>query len=243
MLKYINHSGIPLVVISFFILYLGMTNLGYAQYTDGITSDKNRKSEKVENLKTENARYSISLKSISVKKALEIVANEANLRLAYCSDFFKNKKMIAVNNNNITFDEVMQKILSDTDLDYKITRTRHLVIYRKDKNDKKTSNINKSDKKKTIKKSGTLKGKVIDEETAVPLFNAEVYLQKKEAEDTGISQNFVKKTFVDSGGRYDIHNIDPGTYRLVIVFEEQRKVVENIVIKNATTVADFEIPR
>lgn len=228
MLKYKNYSGIVLLAIFFSTLYLGIASLGYSQQSNGIVS--NSGSEEAASEKVEDAYYSITLNSISVKKALEIIANEANMRLAYCSDFFKNKRMIAVNGSEMSFDEVMQKILSRTELDYKVTETDHLVIFNKNQNDR------------NAKKSGTLKGEIIDNSTGKPLFNAEVYLQKKKAGDAISEQNLVKKTYVDSEGRYDLHDIDPGTYRMVVMFEGQKKVFENISIRNATTIANFEVP-
>lgn len=228
MLQYQKHSGIVSIAILFLSLCLGIVNSAYSQNTDGIVTTERDKSERIETIKTEKARYSISMKSISIEKALEVVANRAGLRLAYCSDFFKNGKAVNVSSSKMTFEEIMREILRDTDLDYEITDTDHLVIFKKGQ--KATNTVS----------SATLKGEVIDANTADPLHDAKVYLQKRGTQDESPDQNFVKKTFVDSEGRYDIHNIDPGTYRLVIVFRDQSKAFENITVKQ-TTVANFDI--
>ncbi len=228
MLQYQKHSGITTTTILFLSFCLGIVNSGYSQNADGIISTEREKSERIQTMKNEKARYSISMKSISIEKALEVVANEAGLRLAYCSDFFKNGKAVNVSSSKMTFEEIMREILSDTDLDYEITDTDHLVIFKKGQKETKTES------------SATLKGEVLNGNTAAPLYDAIVYLQKKGAQDVVPGQNFVKKTFVDSEGRYDIHDIDPGTYRLVIVFRDQSKVFENIRVRK-TTVANFNI--
>jgi hypothetical protein len=128
----------------------------------------------------------------------------------------------------MTFVEVMRKILTDTNLDYKITETSHLVVFKK------------GQKGNNTEPSATLKGEIVNENTKSPLYSAKVYLQKRSTQEGVPEQDFVKKTFVDSEGRYDIHDIDPGTYRLVIISEDQHKVFENIAVRE-TTIANFNI--
>lgn len=228
MLRYGNYSGIIYAVMLFPALFFVTGSVGYAQNA-GSFAKGNDISEAEVSKSSHNRSYSITLHNVTVKKALEMIAREDDLRLAYCPDYFKEPEEITVRDSDMSLQEVLKRVLDDTGLTYKITDTRHLVIFKK------------NDSRSAANTRGTLKGNIIDGETGSPLYGSEVILKTKRENNTGSEDIIVAKTFVDSEGRYDMHDIESGSYQLVILYGDQKKIVENIVVEDEVTVSSFKI--
>lgn len=157
----------------------------------------------------------------TVKKALETVSQKEGLVLSYDPDLLNSNEKISVkdNRNHNTIDKVLQDILSNTDLEYKILKTRHLVIYDRGK-------------------VGHVRGKVVDSETWNYLTGAKLYLKKIDADSTG-EEVVEKVTFVDSTGRYDINNVKEGTYKLEVIADGYEQVSKMVEIRNKQTTQEM----
>lgn len=196
-------------------LYPGAANLGFSQTVNAQTSTSHRLLEDEGKPKVDT---DYSLRSgVTVKKALENISKKENLILSYDSDLLESTDEISVTDisNDNTIDKVLREVLSDTELEYKILKTRHLVIYDRGK-------------------VGHLKGKVVDNDNWDYLKDAKLYLMKADADSTG-EEDVEKVTYVDSTGRYDINNVEEGTYRLVVILDGYKQVSKMIEIQNKQT--------
>lgn len=195
----------------------GVANVGYAQTTQSSTNHRllaDDGSHKVD------SDYSLR-NGTTVKKALETVSQKEDLILSYDPDLLNSNDKISVkdNRNHSTVDKALQEILSDTDLEYKILKTRHLVIYDRGK-------------------VGHVEGKVVDSKTWNYLTGAKLYLKRVDVDSTG-EETVEKVTFVDSTGRYDINNVKEGTYKLVVTSDGYEQVSKMIEVRNKQTTEEM----
>lgn len=225
MLLRTKNSGLAYKILVFLSLYLGITGLSYSQTSNWISSSYDKSENESLRAYNPDLHYSVSFRDIPLKKALQIISNEAGLILSYRSGLFLSSDEVSMDMNNLKVKETLEKILSDTKLKYKITKTGHLVVYRKEK-------------------LGHIKGDVLDEGSGDPLQGAKVFLvESKDISGLGIRDDEVKKsTFVASTGRYDINNVEEGTYRLIVIDKGHKKVYKKVQIKgNETTIQNFSL--
>lgn len=217
------HSGYVVVLfLGFWIGAVGCAN-AFIQNDRHIDSNYNR-SEEYETPKRETSEnatnYSFHLERISRKAALKTIADKANLTLAYCSDLFRESASVSVSGSEMNYEQAIRKVLNDSGLGFKITASRHLVVFKKER--------------------ANMAGKVVDKATGMPLQGARVMLiDKNEGSPAGAS--IERATFVDSNGKYKIKDVDPGTYKLVISYFGYNKTFEHVHINGGTTVGDFKI--
>lgn len=166
------------------------------------------------------ADYAFRLHDLSRKQALQAIAEKADLTLAYCSDLFKTGSTVSVSGSKMNYKSAIKKVLRGSGLGYKVTGSRHLVVYKK--------------------KKANVAGTVIDKTTAMPLQGARVMLID-EKRRTAADPTIKRATFVDSEGQYRIDDVDPGTYKLVITYFGYNKAFEHVRVKKGTTVGNFQI--
>lgn len=221
-----KNSGLTYKVLVFLSLYLGVAGLSYGQTTNWMSNsyDKNH-SETTTRSYNPDSHYSMKLRDVPLKKALQMISREAGLILTYRSGLFLSPKEVSLDLNNIKVEETLDKILGDTEIEYKITETRHLIVYRE-------------------RNLGHIQGDILGATSSDPLQGAKVFLVKSEdISGLGIKYHEAKKsTFVSSSGRYNISNVEPGTYRLIVIDKGHKKIYKKVHIdSNETKTQNFRL--
>lgn len=200
-------------------LSLGLGNIGFAQDINKSLSKSDTHSySETENKRVNSSRYSLQLRNVLLKKALEVVSEKADLTLSYCTDLLDSNQRVSVI-GDIKTEDALKEILGDTDLDYQITETRHLVIFAKEK-------------------IGNVVGEVFNSSTGQPLEGARVYLLNGDT-DTVKKTNIEKGTYVDSVGKFDINKVEAGTYTLVIIFDGFKKLTKKVKVLDRQTSKEY----
>lgn len=211
---YTKKTGFGRVVVFVVALFLGVANTGISQSVNANSSDvhkfvEERGSEKVDSYSLRNG--------ITVKKALETISEKENLILSYDSDLLNSSGEISVTDSHNSLDKTIREILKDTELEYKIMKTRHLVIY-------------------DMGEIGHVKGKVVDSKSWNYLTGAKMYLVKNDSDSTADGEEDIEQvTYVDTTGRYDFNNVGVGTYKLVVIADGYEQISEKIEIQNKQT--------
>lgn len=184
--------------------------------------------ERTENIERSNigkhengTNYSFRLDQVSRKAALEVISDKANLTLTYCSGVFPNSGMVSVQGSKTNFEGAIREVLAGSELGFKITDSRHLVVFKKEE--------------------ANVSGKVLDKSTGLPLQGARVMLVNKNNASAEEQSSIRRATFVDSEGQYTIEDVDPGTYKLVIAYFGYNKAFEHLHVDRGTTVGNFKI--
>lgn len=211
---YTKNTGLGGVGVFVVVFFLGVAHTGYSQGVNGNSSDGQ---ELVEEREYENNDSQSLRNGITVKKALETVSEKENLILSYDSDLLNSTGEISVTDSHTSLDKTIQEILKDTELEYKIMKTRHLVIY-------------------DMGKIGHMKGKVVDSKSWDYLTGTKMYLVKDDSDSRGEEDEDIEQvTYVDTTGRYDFNNVDVGTYKLVVIADGYEQVSVKIEIHNKQT--------
>jgi hypothetical protein len=211
-----KNSGLTYKVIAILGLYLGVTGLSYSQPTNGLANSFDGNT--VESPIVQNSK-------IPLKKALQIISEKAGLILSYRTGLFLSSKEVSLDPTKVDVEEALEKIFANTKFKYKITKTRHLVVYKE-------------------RKFGHVKGDVFDSVSGSPLQGAKVFLVKsKDISGLGIKNyEAPKSTFVASTGSYDINNVEAGTYRLIIIDKGCKKVYKKVQVEGKeTTIQNFRL--
>ena len=180
---------------------------------------KNIESSNIEKHES-GTNYSFRLEHMSRKAALKVISDKANLTLTYCSGVFQKSAVISVLGSEMNFEGAIREVLDGSELGFKITDSRHLVVFEKEE--------------------ANVSGKVVDKSTGLPLQGARVMLVDKN-EGTAEESSIKRATFVDSEGLYAIKDVDPGTYKLVIAYFGYNKAFEHVHVDRGTTVGNFKI--
>gem|GEM_PF-946319 len=206
--------------------WLGVAGFAHAFMQNGhdLNGSDYKKSENYETSKNEtyesSTNYSFRLEGMSRKAALKTIADKAGLTLAYCSGLFKKSASVSVIGNEMNFEQAIRKVLDGSKLGFKITNSRHLVVFQKEK--------------------ANVAGKVVDQSTGMPLQGARVMLVDRN-ESYSADASIQRATFVKPDGEYEIKDVDPGTYKLVIAYFGYKKAFEHVHVTRGTTVGNFEI--
>lgn len=201
-------------------LFLGIANSGYSQNVSSASSSHKLLED---DGRSQDSDYSLR-NGITVKRALETISRKEDLILSYDSDLLNSSDEISVTENHNSIDKTIREVLSDTELEYKIMETRHLVIYDKGE-------------------IGHVKGKVVDTDSWEYLTGAKLLLLKADADSTG-DDEVEQVTYVDSTGKYDFNNVDTGTYIVKVTFNGYKQISKKVEIRNKqTTEKIFELER
>lgn len=165
--------------------------------------------------------YSFRLEQMSRKAAMEVISDKANLTLTYCSGVFQKSGTVSVLGSEMNFEGAIREVLAGSQLGFKITDSRHLVVFKKEK--------------------ANLSGKVLEKSTGLPLQGARVMLVDKDSASAEEESSIQRATFVDSEGQYAIKDVEPGTYKLVIAYFGYNKAFEHVHVDRGTTVGNFKI--
>ena len=162
-----------------------------------------------ENIFSQQAEVSVSLKNVTLKKAIseiEKVSDYVFLISDEARDELNNKTSIKANKESIN--RILSDILDDTNLDYRITG-RQVSIY-KSSNTNSSSTINT--KIDEVKQKKIVVNGVVTDPSGETLIGASVLLKGTEAHGT----------VTDIDGKYSISNIPPdGT--LIFTYIGMRK--------------------
>lgn len=168
---------------------------------------------------------SFSFDEEPLQEVLRDVAYRSNLTLSYPSHLFQKEQLISAEGWDLEINSAMKRILDDTELEFEVTQTRHLVIF----NDQNVGNIT---------------GRVVDAGTGKVMQDARVYLIDANNDARKSKSDVEKGTFVDSIGKFDINNVDVGSYHLIVIYQGYQRIIRKIEIKNnQTTEINFELHR
>ena len=202
-------------------LVLGVAASGHSQ--SRLKDDAANKKSGTKLAKTEDrAAYSFEFAQGILKEALESLASKADLTLSYHSDLLRGSTIVNVTGSNLAISEALDKVLRNTGLDYQITGTHHLVVFKREK-------------------VGHLRGKIVGSKSGEPAMQgAKVYLLKSKTSMLPKAKlNFGRRTFIGADGEYEINNIKPGVYRLFIVQDGNKEIYKKVTIQEGKTIADY----
>ncbi len=112
----------------------------------------------------EQIRVNYSVKDVTMIQAIEKLFTGTKYSIAVASKDLENKKRITLSMKNSTIQEVLDQILKDTDLEYRITKDEVVIS-------KKAVKQESQKIKKNI-----VQGKVIDKDTGEPVIGASIFI-------------------------------------------------------------------
>ncbi len=178
----------------------------YARGQNGTNSVNNR------SLTPQNTIISVNFNNISLADALRIIEDKSNIGIIYTDSDMDNQKYITYKTNNTFVTGVLEHVLKNTGLYYKVYKS-NIIIYRSEKNKKVLPSI----------KNGTIQG-IITDENGEPLPGAAIWVFETK---TG--------TISDFNGTYKI-NLSPGIYNLEVSYVSyQKEKIPDITVKPGTT--------
>jgi TonB-linked SusC/RagA family outer membrane protein len=107
-------------------------------------------------------KISVNFSGISLDKALQKIAQKGHLKLTYRGDIITHKT-VNLRQNNITVTQVLNQILQDVPLDYRVSKDRYLLIIPKEVHLRKIAT--------------TVSGTITDSQTDNPLIGASVMVK------------------------------------------------------------------
>jgi TonB-linked SusC/RagA family outer membrane protein len=206
-----DHCGtFPLVRKGFLImrLFLVLMTLGVLHSTASVSQTK---------------RFNLNEKDISVKEILSLIEKQSEFRFFYEEDKLNVNEKLSISISNSTIEEVLDQLLSQTGIEYKLMDNNFVVL----KSGVKVDHFNAAQQNKTVI------GKVTDT-AGEPIPGATVSVK-------GTSQG----TITDVEGKYSLKNI-PGNAVLVFSFvgmgtqelEVADKTILDVVMKEETVGID-----
>ena len=224
MLNKIKRKRMGAALAVFIALWLGIGGISQAypqtkqmNNSRAVGSDNYKSVEDSENKSSKK----FHLQRVTRKQALQAIADRTNLTLAYRSGLFgQATERISVSGSEVNYKDVIDEVLSNSGLEFKITESRHLVVFKKEK--------------------ANVTGTVVDQATGSPLQGARVMLME-ENDNSNDEPKIEKASFVGANGKYNIEDVAAGTYKLVIVYFGYSKAFENVVVNSGTTVGNFKV--
>ena len=154
----------------------------------------------------------IELKEVSVKEVFDLIESKTDYDFFYKRDFNALDDKVTIEADNKPVDFIIEELSKQTNLSFqKINKI-----------------IAVTEKESENKGTGTVTGKIIDEE-GMPLIGASI-----------IIKNFNKGTVADVNGNYQILGLNTGTHIFTISFIGYKGVTKEIeVVKNKVITVDF----
>jgi|GEM_PF-3592611 len=154
---------------------------------------------------------------MSLDEALMRLSEESGINIVYDSDVTRN---IRVNGSaaNQTIEAILQNLLSQTPLQYRISEAGTYIIYRA---------------RAGMRRTGGIAGVVVDHRTGEPVEGVNIYIESAQRGST-----------TDSGGRYLIERLEPGDYQLRVSHVSYSPVIQTTrVLRGLTQQSDFRLRR
>lgn len=153
----------------------------------------------------QNAKVNLELRSVSLKEAFAEIQKQSSVRFIYDEDIKKYDALkITQSVKDITVKKAVELILKGTNLKY-VPEGSHVMI--SEKQAPKPSSVSPSAPSRQGQGTGSLKGRVVELETSLPLPGASVFI---------VELN--KGTTSNSEGYYQFNNIKAGNYTLSVSF-------------------------
>lgn len=125
---------------------------------------------------SQNARFDLNVTNQSVRDVLKIIEDESQFRFFYNDDFTDLNKTLTLSTADQSIDDLMSKVLEDTEVSYKLLDNNFIVIT-----------------PKTLLQQRKIAGTVIDAKTGDPLPGVTIVIE-------GTTKGFVTDAF----GKYNI---------------------------------------
>jgi TonB-linked SusC/RagA family outer membrane protein len=161
-------------------------------------------------------KISLDLKEVSVENALQMIAKEANIRLAYNKLIIPIQKVTVVE-EAITVKKALEQVLENTGLDMVASPNGQIVI-----------------KKKPVPVifQGSITGTVTDAKNGESLAGVNIVV-----EDT----DPLLGTSTDLDGNYTINNVPDGSYTITARFLGFRAMSKSVNVSGGETTVDFQL--
>lgn len=140
---------------------------------------------------SQNERLTLRLKNATLQQVLNNIEEQTDLHFFYQNEQVSNVSTITLNETEQTLDFILEKVLSGTNLDYRVVE-KHVVIFAK------------TESKTTVQQqvARMLKGRVVDQSGA-PLPGVSV-----------VVDGTLNGTVTDVNGNFILDNVPPGSYVL-----------------------------
>lgn len=154
---------------------------------------------------------SIDVKDVPVKEVLDKIERQTDFRFSYKESSLTGCGNVTLNCDKLPLQSVLNQLLQDTPLTYRIVSSKSIIIIEKNSNEKEATNV-------TGSKAKTIKGVVTDED-GEPLVGATVRLEN--------NPSVVTVTNLD--GVFQLTNIDEGDELTIsyVGFETSRFAIGN----------------
>ncbi|NLR78007.1 TonB-dependent receptor [Chitinophaga eiseniae] len=166
-------------------------------------------------------KYNISFSGNTLEECIDALQKQTGIRFFYeALEVNKVERHYTRSFNQATINTIADYLLANTSLVYDIVDNKKVVIRRKIP----ATNTHTLDSANSSGESHTIKGRVVDFETSMPLAGASVKL-------AGASRSVVS----DSKGYYVISGIKTGEYTLAVTYIGYSAFAETVRLTNSTT--------
>ncbi|WP_298653710.1 carboxypeptidase-like regulatory domain-containing protein [uncultured Proteiniphilum sp.] len=165
------------------------------------------------NAQNHNKKITIQERNIPIKAAFSLIEQQTDYSIAYEQSMLDTEKRISLSLKNVTIENALTQILEDTRNTFKI-KGYHVIIS-PENTEKREDNKNKP--------TQTIRGRVVDSDTGIPIEFASVLL-----ENTAIGNT------TDSVGRFRINRVPVGRYNIRISYMGYKtKIIPEIPVSSS----------
>lgn len=168
-------------------------------------------------------RVSLDLTEATPDEALKEITRQASLEIAYSAAMFPSERTVSIHARGITVAAALTEVLLDAGVDVTVLHDRTLALIRRAQVTAAHENAD----------SGRIVGRVSDKATGAPLATADISVE-------GVAG----LTTTDKEGRYALHPLPPGTYKVRVRCIGYAPAATSISLSGTEDVtADFELER
>lgn len=158
---------------------------------------------------SQTKRFNLNERNISVKDALKLIEEQSGYRFFYEENLLNVNKKLSINISNSTIDEVLDQLLGQTGIEYKLMDNNFVVLKSKSNGNRNLSGM--------MQQAHSVSGKVTDS-SGVPLPGVTLVIK-------GTTQG----TITGADGKYSLSNV-PANATLVFSFVGMRS--QEIAVNN-----------
>lgn len=165
---------------------------------------------------SESVRFNLRMEEVSLKQVFQIITEQSEFKFIYSNDVVNDHQMVSVTFKNSSVEEILDKVLPEFNLEYKVI-DRQVIVFPKEKKETKAKGSSSSTQQQKV-----ITGKVIDEE-GIPLPGVSIVIKGS-----------TNGTVSDINGKYTLTNVPADAKALEFSFVGMQTL--EIVIANQSVI-------
>lgn len=151
----------------------------------------------------------IEIQEVTRLDAIRMIAKKAGMSLSYDAELQSLNEIISVDVSGMKVQDALWAVLDNSGMRYAVSRNGQLALF--------PSEIERPEQ---VVRNGTLSGKVTDSRNGDALIGASVYIE-----------SLSRGTLTDDEGMYQIPNIAPGAYQVVVTYIGYRRNQQSVEVR------------